>query len=431
MSIFRFAIRFALLSCLSFGMTAPPSVDRYAASSNLEEDASYWNVYTEGAPTWEMGNGLTPALDGKSLRCAITGGQPYSNAHCYRNLPAAPNSNFFILNVSFYYKPVSTFNNVGGDSIVQALEFTVSKWDQGLRYEWALQWDNIDTGAPKWRYWDPAQSPKWVDIGLSGEVSGDAWHTLILEGEILDGKVHYRRFSLDDQEHSLEHLPLISPANTPGEVDRLAVAVQIDGNKIETPYEIFIDKVSLSILPSFADVSANYWAYNFIERLLNSGITGGCGNGNYCPTDPVTRAQMAVFLLKGIHGPGFIPPIVGTGTGFTDVDITHWAAAWIKQLAAEAITGGCGSGIYCPESTVTRAQMAVFLLKAIHGASYSPPPATGTFTDVAAGYWAAAWIEQLAAEGITGGCGTGVYCPENPVTRDQMAVFLVKAFNLP
>ncbi|PKN93180.1 MAG: hypothetical protein CVU44_12185, partial [Chloroflexi bacterium HGW-Chloroflexi-6] len=46
-------------------------------------------------------------------------------------------------------------------------------------------------------------------------------------------------------------------------------------------------------------------------------------------------------------------------------------------------------------------------------------------------YWAAAWIKQLAAEGITGGCGAGNYCPDRPVTRAQMAVFLVKAFNLP
>ncbi|MBI3172072.1 MAG: hypothetical protein HYZ25_15405 [Chloroflexi bacterium] len=48
-----------------------------------------------------------------------------------------------------------------------------------------------------------------------------------------------------------------------------------------------------------------------------------------------------------------------------------------------------------------------------------------------ANYWAAAWIEQLAAEGITGGCGGGNYCPTIPVSRDQMAVFLVRAFSLP
>ena len=72
--------------------------------------------------------------------------------------------------------------------------------------------------------------------------------------------------------------------------------------------------------------------------------------------------------------------------------------------------------------------MAVFLLRAEHGPAYAPPPATGTvFGDVPSGAFAAAWIEALAAEGITGGCGGGNYCPTSPVRRDQMAVFLLKA----
>ncbi len=76
--------------------------------------------------------------------------------------------------------------------------------------------------------------------------------------------------------------------------------------------------------------------------------------------------------------------------------------------------------------------MAIFLLKSEHDSSYIPPVATGTkFTDVPASYWAANWIEQLANEGITGGCGINTYCPDSSVTRAQMAVFLVKTFNLP
>jgi hypothetical protein len=75
--------------------------------------------------------------------------------------------------------------------------------------------------------------------------------------------------------------------------------------------------------------------------------------------------------------------------------------------------------------------MAVFLLRAKHGSSYNPPPATGTmFNDVSASHWAADWIEQLANEGITSGCGGGNYCPADPATRAQMAVFLVRTFNI-
>src|SRR6266540_6920809 len=184
-------------------------------------------------------------------------------------------------------------------------------------------------------------------------------------------------------------------------------------------------------IPStFVDVPFSYWSHDWIERLYNAGITGGCGTNPlvYCPTSSVTRDQMAVFLLRGIHGKTYTPP-AATGTVFSDVPTSYWAASWIERLAAEGITGGCGTGIYCPNTIVTRDQMAVFLLRAEHGSGYVPPAATGTvFSDVPTSYWAASWIERLAAEGITGGCGTGVYCPTSSVTRDQMAVFLVRTF---
>jgi uncharacterized delta-60 repeat protein len=189
------------------------------------------------------------------------------------------------------------------------------------------------------------------------------------------------------------------------------------------------------IAPLFEDVSFVHWAWGFIERLYNAGITGGCATGplRYCPEQTVTRAQMAVFLLRGRHGSSYTPPAVGSATGFGDVPPDYWAAGFIKQLAVEGITSGCGGGNYCPEAPVTRAQMAVFLLRSKYGASYTPPAVgSGTgFGDVPPSYWAAAFVKQLVTEGITAGCGAGNYCPESPVTRAQMAVFLVRTFSLP
>jgi hypothetical protein len=159
-------------------------------------------------------------------------------------------------------------------------------------------------------------------------------------------------------------------------------------------------------LGRFDDVDpATHFAFFFIETLERSGITGGCGGGGaiYCPDDPVTRAQMAVFLERGINGADFVPP-PATGTVFADVGVNDFAAAFIERLFADGITGGCGGGNYCPSNSVTRAQMAVFLLRAKYGASYTPPPATG--------------------------CGSGNYCPADPITRAQMAVFLVRTFGL-
>jgi hypothetical protein len=138
---------------------------------------------------------------------------------------------------------------------------------------------------------------------------------------------------------------------------------------------------------------------------------------------------MAVFLERGMRGSDYLPP-PASGNVFLDVAATDFGASFIEQLFADGITGGCGGGNYCPGNSVTRDQMAVFLLRAKYGSGYAPPPASGLFNDVDPGFWAASWIEQLAAEGITGGCGNGAYCPGTAVSRAQMAVFLVRTFGL-
>ncbi|HNA89665.1 MAG TPA: S-layer homology domain-containing protein [Anaerolineales bacterium] len=184
---------------------------------------------------------------------------------------------------------------------------------------------------------------------------------------------------------------------------------------------------------TFQDVPASHWAYSYIERLYTAGITGGCGTSplTYCPDATVTRAQMAIFILRGMHGSVYTPP-AATGTVFADVPADAFAADWIEQLAAEGVTSGCGDGNYCPDASITRAQMAIFLLRGEHGAAYTPADAVGTvYLDVPADAFAAAWIEQLAREGVTGGCGGGNYCPDAAVTRAEMAVFIVRAFGLP
>jgi hypothetical protein len=105
-------------------------------------------------------------------------------------------------------------------------------------------------------------------------------------------------------------------------------------------------------------------------------------------------------------------------------------ADWIEALAAEGITAGCGPVVYYPQNPVRRDQMAAFLLKSEHGSAYVPPTCAGVFTDGPCPSQFADWIEQLALENITGGCGAGNYCPASPNTRVQMAVFLVKTFHL-
>jgi IPT/TIG domain/S-layer homology domain len=178
----------------------------------------------------------------------------------------------------------------------------------------------------------------------------------------------------------------------------------------------------------FLDVPGSQQFYTWVTTLVSNAITVGIGGGDYGVLDPTLRQQMAVFLLKGRHGLCYTPPPC-TGV-FDDVSCPSTFANWIEALAAEGITGGCGGGNFCPTNPVRRDQMAVFLLKAEHGPAYAPPTCTGIFPDVPCPSQFANWIERLNAEGITGGCGGGNYCPGNPNTRGQMAVFLVKTFGL-
>jgi len=171
----------------------------------------------------------------------------------------------------------------------------------------------------------------------------------------------------------------------------------------------------------FRDVEAGSIHAANIEALALSGITRGCGVDNFCPQDPVTRQQMASFLKRGLD-----LGIPGAPHGFADVPVSNVHGADIAALAAAGITRGCSAASFCPGEPVTRKQMASFLLRAL---DLEPAP-TGVFSDVAATEVHGADIAALAAAGITKGCGGDRFCPDDVVTRQQMASFLVRALEL-
>lgn len=185
---------------------------------------------------------------------------------------------------------------------------------------------------------------------------------------------------------------------------------------------------TLHVGGSFSDVPVGTGFYRFVETIFHKGITTGCGANTFCPATAVNRAQDAVFLLLAEHGSGYTPPpAVGL---FNDVPVSSPFAPFVEQLVAEGITAGCGNNNFCPADSVTRAQSAVFLLRAEHGPTYVPPPAVGLFADVPVSSPFAPWVEQLVAEGVTVGCGGGNFCPADPVSRGQNAVFLTTTFKL-
>lgn len=183
----------------------------------------------------------------------------------------------------------------------------------------------------------------------------------------------------------------------------------------------------------FADVERGHWAKKWIEAVYRNGVTSGCGSNPriYCPGSQVTRDQMAVFLLVAKEGPGYVPPPCTTAP-FNDVPMSSPFCPWVQELVLRGVTSGCGGGDFCPQTVVTRDQAAVFLLSALEGPGYAPPPCTtAMFDDVPVSSPFCPWVQEMALRGVTGGCGGGSFCPSSPIDRAQMAVFLVTNFKLP
>jgi hypothetical protein len=174
----------------------------------------------------------------------------------------------------------------------------------------------------------------------------------------------------------------------------------------------------------FEDVPPDHTFYDDIEALAESGVTLGCNppeNSRFCPQEGVLRQEMAAFLVRALD--------LAAGTAsFDDVNSNNTFAADIAALADAGITKGCNppdNNLFCPGDTVARAEMAAFLVRALDLA-----PGTASFDDVDSNNTFAADIAALADAGITKGCNppdNNLFCPDDPVTRAQMAAFLVRA----
>jgi hypothetical protein len=123
----------------------------------------------------------------------------------------------------------------------------------------------------------------------------------------------------------------------------------------------------------FADVPATSAFCPFVEEIARRGVVAGCGNGNFCPGQGVSREQMAVFTLATREGPTFRPPACIAGAPrFADVPVTSPFCAWIEEMARRGVVTGCGGGLYCPTALVTREQMGVFIAATFRLSLYTP-----------------------------------------------------------
>ena len=189
--------------------------------------------------------------------------------------------------------------------------------------------------------------------------------------------------------------------------------------------------------PTFSDVPLDHWAYDEIEILYQEGYIAGCSSSplTYCPEETMTRAESAVFIVRGIHGVGFTPPQPTTSVNFGDVPLNEWFAKWTEALWSDGYTSGCSSNplMYCPDQGHTRTEGTVFYLRMLYGVNYVPPAASGIFDDVPTEFWGAKWIEAAYNAGLIPACQTGpqlLFCPDDPLDRAMAATMMIQAKGL-
>ena len=208
----------------------------------------------------------------------------------------------------------------------------------------------------------------------------------------------------------------------------------------------------------FTDVPADCWAYDQIMACTDADVVQGYGDGSYQPTWPVPRDQMAAYVSRAVAGgDGAVP--LGSAypePSFVDVGTDDWAYRYVEYAVANNVVQGYrypdpdapGEIVYLYEPTwvVTRDQMAVYIARAMVApsgeaalADYVPAaprnfpdvPATGYGDDGTEPFWAYTHIEYCVEHGVVQGYDfDGCYHPEWDVTRDQMAVYVARAFGL-
>ena len=191
------------------------------------------------------------------------------------------------------------------------------------------------------------------------------------------------------------------------------------------------------IPPRFFDVSFDNWAYSQIEACATSGIVAGYDDGLYHPERQVTRDQMAVYISRALAGgDSSVPAFTATPT-FPDVPTGNWALKYVEYAVDQSVVIGYEDGTYQPASQVTRDQMAVYVARSIAtptgeaGLADYVPSDPRNFPDVPSDFWAWKHVEYCVENGVVNGYEDGLYHPDWVVTRDQMAVYVARAFDLP
>ena len=323
---------------------------------------------------------------------------------------------------------------------------TLPPLDWGTTYHWQVRarsnWgDTIADGSTQWTF-TTTTLPQITSINPTSKQAGSPDFYLFVNGShfVSGDLVRWDGSSLTTSFINSTQLRATVPAA------KVLNAGAADIDVVRPALETYpSNKLQIKIY-TFADVLPSHPLWRYVEGFFGAEITTGCAINplKYCPDRNVTRGEMAVFVLRAIHKDALpYTPTPSTTGIFADVPTPgkDWMQPWIEEFYEIGITTGCAAGPlrYCPERYVTRGEMAVFLLRAMHKDElpYIPnpePDTVGIFADVPASNWMKPWIEEFYDEEITTGCGTSgdklLYCPNRNVTRAEMATFIDRAFDI-
>jgi hypothetical protein len=256
---------------------------------------------------------------------------------------------------------------------------------------------------------DPTDNSCWV----AEQIASDFWNpgTLVHLGE--DGRVLSRVGGLGQR----------APVDV-GDTD-LSIWVADINNSQLVRFRVWFD-----------DLPRSHWAFDAVLACVDAGVVAGYPDDTYRPSATVTRDQMAVYIARALAGgDDHVPDPAGDPT-FPDVLTDFWAHKYVEHVAANSVVAGYDDGLYHPEYSVDRAQMAVYVARALEAptgeaalADYVPSDPRN-FPDVAESYWAYKHIEYCVENEVVQGYDDGHYHPYWLVTRDQMAVYVARAFGL-
>jgi|SRR5215472_3020510 len=212
-----------------------PSVALATLKPGFDDQASLFKFFYDCHPVQTPCPGhaavsdvRSPSQDGDALKISYERGNPsYMGADAYIRLGTDASARRYQVNYDFYFPSKSP---------IQALEFCMNNYFGGKRYQWAMQWENVGSGAPRWRLWN---GRTWQPVGVpASNIKARTWYKLTIDGNIIKGHVHYLDFIVHRTTHSLSKYTF-SP--TPESGSGLVAAVQVDGDSRADPYQLYLD----------------------------------------------------------------------------------------------------------------------------------------------------------------------------------------------